>query len=112
MTQANTITRVDSKIAGTTSARAIVSRGPLSEGQWNLEDVTVRPIKEDELLVDIIASGICHTDILIGGLKDGPGICYPRVLGHEGIPVSSHAIQLSVNSLFQAPVMSDKSAPK
>ncbi|EON69255.1 hypothetical protein W97_08415, partial [Coniosporium apollinis CBS 100218] len=51
---------------------------------WKLEDVSVRPIKDDELLVQIIASGLCHTDVHFENLKDGPGVLYPRVLGHEG----------------------------
>lgn len=34
----------------------------------------------------MVASGICHTDALIGGIPDGaaPIAFYPRVLGHEG----------------------------
>ena len=68
------------------SARAIVCRAPYSEGGWKMEDVTVRQPGEGELLIEMVASGICHTDALIGGLPDGaaPIAFYPRVLGHEG----------------------------
>ncbi|EOD46851.1 putative alcohol dehydrogenase protein [Neofusicoccum parvum UCRNP2] len=66
------------------AARAIVSRGPLNDGGWKIEDVKLREVGDDELLVRIVASGICHTDILFGGLKEGPGVIYPSVKGHEG----------------------------
>lgn len=67
-----------------TTARAIVSRAPLSDGGWKMEDVKVRDVGDDELLVRIVASGICHTDLVFGGLKEGPGVIYPSVKGHEG----------------------------
>lgn len=49
-----------------------------------MEDVTLRGLQEDELLVEIIASGVCHTDVLVGSLKEGPLVVYPSVKGHEG----------------------------
>lgn len=51
-----------------------------------MEEVTLRDIKENELLVDMVASGICHTDIHFGDQEAGqPGSFYPRVMGHEGM---------------------------
>ncbi|KAF2718927.1 NAD(P)-binding protein [Polychaeton citri CBS 116435] len=69
-----------------TSARAIVSHHPLADGGWKIEDVDLRPLGEGELLVEMVATGVCHTDALIGSLPDGvaPMAFYPRVLGHEG----------------------------
>ncbi|KAF2104413.1 alcohol dehydrogenase [Rhizodiscina lignyota] len=65
--------------------RAIVSRGPNKEGQWAIEDVTLRPIKDNELVVQMVASGICHTDFYFGDAEPAePYMFYPRVLGHEG----------------------------
>lgn len=66
------------------TARAIVSRGPLNENGWKIEDVKVREVGDDELLVRIVASGVCHTDLLFAGLKEGPGVIYPSIKGHEG----------------------------
>ena len=68
------------------TAKAIVSHDTHSNGGWKLQDVHVRKPKEGELLVEMLASGICHTDALIGELPDGasPIAFYPRVLGHEG----------------------------
>ncbi|CAO2656472.1 Nn.00g052750.m01.CDS01 [Neocucurbitaria sp. VM-36] len=49
-----------------------------SQHEWKWEDLLTREPKEDEFLVEMIATGICHTDI------SGYGNIYPRVLGHEG----------------------------
>lgn len=51
-----------------------------------MEDVKVRKPGQGELLVEMVASGICHTDALVGGIPQGaaPIAFYPRVLGHEG----------------------------
>lgn len=70
-------------------ATAIVARGPASAGQWQLETVTHRSLKEDEVLVRIVASGICLADVHFGDVSilngdESPAVYYPRVLGHEG----------------------------
>lgn len=51
-----------------------------AEEEWRLEDLLTREPAEDEFLVEMIATGVCHTDIA------GYGGIYPRVLGHEGRP--------------------------
>ena len=51
--------------------RAIVSRDTYENGGWKMEEVFVRKPEKGELLVDMVASGICHTDALIGGIPDG-----------------------------------------
>ncbi|QDS77101.1 hypothetical protein FKW77_000759 [Venturia effusa] len=66
----------------TTSARAIVTRGPHKEGKWKMEDISLCPIGDDELLVRMVASGICHTDVVFGDAAEGIG-GYPRIMGHE-----------------------------
>ncbi|KAK8121305.1 Alcohol dehydrogenase superfamily- zinc-type [Apiospora kogelbergensis] len=68
-------------------SRALVARGPFSEGKWAMEEVTLREPGEDEVLVEMVASGLCHTDLHCGDTPDDkgvPGVYYPRVLGHEG----------------------------
>jgi Zn-dependent alcohol dehydrogenase len=66
-------------------ARAIVTRGPHTKGAWNIEEISLRPLKPDELLVQIVASGICHTDIVFGDNAEEAGVGgWPRVMGHEG----------------------------
>ncbi|KAF2806557.1 putative alcohol dehydrogenase [Mytilinidion resinicola] len=67
------------------AARAIVSRGPLSKGLWKMEDVTIREPGDDEVVVRVVASGVCSTDVHFGNVKEGEwGACYPCVKGHEG----------------------------
>jgi Zn-dependent alcohol dehydrogenase len=67
----------------TPSTRAIVTRGSHKEGKWNMENIKLRPLRDDELLVRIVASGVCHTDIVFGDKAEAIG-GYPRVMGHEG----------------------------
>lgn len=50
-----------------------------------METVRLRDIEDDELLVRIVASGICHTDVTFGSLPVGtPFTHYPSIKGHEG----------------------------
>lgn len=68
-------------------SEALVARGPFSQGKWAIEPVTLRALRDDEVLVEMVASGICHTDLHCGNTdpeKNVPGVYYPRVLGHEG----------------------------
>lgn len=72
-----------------TQSEALVARGPFSEGKWAIEKVTPRELRADEVLVEMVASGICHTDLHCGNTpadQNVPGVYYPRVLGHEGEP--------------------------
>jgi aryl-alcohol dehydrogenase len=54
-------------------------------GDFSLEEVDIDDPRDDEILVRIVAAGLCHTDI---HLKDVlPDVTFPRVLGHEGAGV-------------------------
>lgn len=65
----------------TTHARGAVARTP--KARVSLEDFTIDDPGPNEVLVRIMASGVCHTDL---GVKDGvygtDG--FPFLLGHEG----------------------------
>jgi aryl-alcohol dehydrogenase len=50
-------------------------------GPFLLEDVELSGPRPDEVLVEVVASGMCHTDLLVR--DDRPGVL-PAVLGHEG----------------------------
>lgn len=59
--------------------RAAVTQGP---GQpFLLQDAQLEAPRDDEILVRIVAVGVCHTDIVF---KEGNLIPAPAVLGHEG----------------------------
>jgi Zn-dependent alcohol dehydrogenase len=66
-------------------AKAIVHYAPVDgEMVYKIQDVEVSEPGDNELLVEMIATGICHTDIFISSAPEGPGIKYPKILGHEG----------------------------
>lgn len=48
-----------------------------------IEDVMVAPPKAGEVLVRVVASGVCHTDAFTLSGEDPEGI-FPAILGHEG----------------------------
>lgn len=78
------------KMSHPISATAIISDAPDgTHPSWRKEKVQIREPGEDELLVKIIASGVCHTDIAISTFPEGvPGFQpYPKVMGHEGAGV-------------------------
>ncbi|WP_428334824.1 NAD(P)-dependent alcohol dehydrogenase [Novosphingobium sp.] len=64
----------------TTLAQAAICRG---KGEpFAIEDVRLDDLRPDELLVRIVACGICHTDLAV---RDGQlPVPVPIVLGHEG----------------------------
>ncbi|KAH9844593.1 Alcohol dehydrogenase GroES-like domain, partial [Teratosphaeria destructans] len=68
------------------SAKAIVCHDTHANGGWKMEEVSVRSPGEGELLVEMLATGVCHTDALVGDIPGGaaPIAFYPRVVGHEG----------------------------
>ncbi|MEY4590499.1 MAG: hypothetical protein RL497_2575 [Pseudomonadota bacterium] len=62
-------------------SRAAIAIGP---GQpLIITEVNVAPPKAGEVLVKIIASGVCHTDAYTLSGDDPEGI-FPAILGHEG----------------------------
>ena len=64
----------------TTTARAAICHG---EGQhFTIEDVELDDLRPDELLVRIVATGICHTDMAVRDQQLPTPL--PAVLGHEG----------------------------
>ncbi|BEM64718.1 hypothetical protein AN414_24350 [Serratia marcescens] len=52
------------------------------ETPFSLQDVNLREPDIDEVLVRIIASGVCHTDAVV--LRGNAPLPLPAVLGHEG----------------------------
>lgn len=59
----------------TIPTQAIITYG---NSDWRLQPVLARSPGPKELLVRVIATGICHTDIV------NKGNIAPRILGHEG----------------------------
>lgn len=61
------------------AARAAVLRN--IGGPFQIEDITLSPPRDHEVLVRMVGVGICHTDLVC---RDGFGLPMPIVLGHEG----------------------------
>ena len=65
----------------TTGLSAVVRE---AGGPFLLEEVQLADPRPDEVLVEIVASGLCHTDLLV---RDSRPESLPAVLGHEGAGV-------------------------
>ncbi|WP_440709399.1 NAD(P)-dependent alcohol dehydrogenase [Herbiconiux sp. YIM B11900] len=64
----------------TTTAHAAVLRG--LDSPFSFEDVVLDDIRPNELLVKIVATGLCHTDLAV--VHGHIPAALPTVLGHEG----------------------------
>jgi aryl-alcohol dehydrogenase len=64
------------------NARAAILRQPQSP--LSLEDIDVAAPRADEVRVRLVATGICHTDLVC---RDAFPVPMPMVLGHEGAGV-------------------------
>jgi len=62
-------------------SKAAVAWGP--NQPLTIEEVDVMPPKAGEVLVRIIATGVCHTDAYTLSGADSEGV-FPCILGHEG----------------------------
>jgi aryl-alcohol dehydrogenase len=64
-----------------TTVAVVNARG----GDFSLEEVELEGPRADEVLVRIVATGLCHTDIHLKGFL--PEEMFPNVFGHEGAGV-------------------------
>ncbi|WP_367106368.1 S-(hydroxymethyl)glutathione dehydrogenase/class III alcohol dehydrogenase [uncultured Psychrobacter sp.] len=62
-------------------SRAAIAWGP--QQPLSIEEVDVMLPRKGEVLVKILASGVCHTDAYTLSGKDPEGV-FPAILGHEG----------------------------
>jgi Zn-dependent alcohol dehydrogenase len=58
-------------------------------GPFTETTVQLSPLRTDEVLVDLRATSICHTDLAVQHGKIP--MPFPAVLGHEGTPASGFA---------------------
>ena len=66
-----------------TTALAAIATAP--DAPFELREVEVLPPKANEVLVRIVATGICHTDVAVK--EQSVQLPLPMVLGHEGAGV-------------------------
>jgi len=72
------------EISGTMQIRAAVARAPGKP--LSIETVQLDGPRDGEVLVELRATGVCHTDEYTLSGKDSEGI-FPSILGHEGAGV-------------------------
>jgi S-(hydroxymethyl)glutathione dehydrogenase/alcohol dehydrogenase len=66
--------------------QALVVTGP---GELDVQDVTLRPLGDDDVRVRIAGVGVCHSDLSMANGTLRPA--YPQVLGHEASGVVTEA---------------------
>ncbi len=54
-----------------------------------VEQIAFDDLGDDEILVRLTASGVCHTDLHVQ-VTNGWGMAFPILLGHEGAGVVEH----------------------
>jgi len=65
---------------------AAVSTSP--GGDFELAEVELDDPREDEIVVEVAAAGLCHTDLVMRDTV--PARTFPRIFGHEGAGVVTH----------------------
>lgn len=83
-------------------------------GQWSTQDIELDPPKKGEVLIRMVASGLCHSDLhyqtpgfdipvpLVGG-HEGAGIVEELGEGVEGLAVGDHVITTFMPSCGHCP---------
>jgi S-(hydroxymethyl)glutathione dehydrogenase / alcohol dehydrogenase len=74
----------ESEVSGVIEMRAAVLREP--GRPVSTETVLLAPPRRGEVLVRVVAAGVCHSDLHLADGALGPGR-WPMVLGHEGAGV-------------------------
>jgi aryl-alcohol dehydrogenase len=69
----------------TTATREITAAIVREKGSFELETVIMQPPRPDEVVVRIVATGLCHTDLVVRDQVYAAPL--PIVLGHEGAGV-------------------------
>ena len=73
---------------------------PVRSAPFEIETLDIAAPLADEVLVRVVASGMCHTDL---HARDGyfPNLPYPVVCGHEGAGiVEKRIIPIHVDIIF------------
>lgn len=76
-----------------TTAAVICDEPEDGKIQWRKANLNLREPLDDEILIRVVASGICHSDIAVSSYPSGtPGFsAFPKVLGHEGAGIVERA---------------------
>ncbi|MEQ1933087.1 MAG: Zn-dependent alcohol dehydrogenase [Fimbriimonadaceae bacterium] len=75
-----------------------------------VRDIVVDSPGPNEVLIRLVASGVCHTDLTVKNLK-GSGMAFPIVLGHEGAGIVEEVGEGVTNLKVGDPVVIAYRAP-
>ena len=80
---------------------------PVRSAQFEIETLDLAAPLADEVLVRVVASGMCHTDL---HARDGyfPNLPYPVVCGHQGAGIISTVTTRRALVAVRAVPMSEK----
>lgn len=45
---------------------ALVTHDLLQNNGWKIDNVTTGELQDDQLVIEMVGSGVCHTDIMVG----------------------------------------------
>ncbi|MGN0064842.1 MAG: NAD(P)-dependent alcohol dehydrogenase [Nocardioides sp.] len=65
--------------------KTTIALSPAPQAPFDLVEADLDEPRDDEVLVRIVASGLCHTDVSVRDML--PAEMFPRVFGHEGAGV-------------------------
>ncbi|MEQ1820944.1 MAG: alcohol dehydrogenase catalytic domain-containing protein [Fimbriimonadaceae bacterium] len=75
-----------------------------------VRDIVVDSPGPNEVLIRLVASGVCHTDLTVKNLN-GSGMAFPIVLGHEGAGIVEEVGEGVTNLMIGDPVVIAYRAP-
>lgn len=75
-----------------------------------VRDIVIDPPGPNEVLIKLVASGVCHTDLTVKMLN-GNGMAFPIVLGHEGAGIIEQVGEGVTNLAVGDPVVIAYRAP-
>jgi Zn-dependent alcohol dehydrogenase len=73
-----------------TETLTLVASVPVDQAlQWGLKALALQALAGNELLIRMVSTGVCHTDVTTSLFPVELGGIYPKVIGHKGefIPV-------------------------
>ncbi|KAJ0108679.1 lcohol dehydrogenase [Diaporthe amygdali] len=93
-----------SSISEQIKTQAIVCRPPENgERKWVLEEVSLTPPADDEVVVELVATGICHTDFICAGYVKSTGAKVTKVREGDSVLLSFSFCKQCHNCQFGAP---------
>ena len=87
-------------VGSTGPSREVTAAVVRRQGSFEIGQARLEAPRDDEILVRIVAAGLCHTDLVVRDqLYPVP---LPIVLGHEGAGVADATLDIGANRFMQS----------